>query len=107
MARIKRKFVGMTDASDGWVKVPIKLLFALGIEREISQLSRQRGDWAYLHDEEDFKTFRDAYERKWSTSPNVKWEHRLSGSSRISYYQWFDHRDHAHYNTNTQEANNG
>lgn len=51
------KFDFYADPGHGWLKVPRKLLCDLGIEDKITSYSYQRGEWAYLEEDQDASTF--------------------------------------------------
>jgi hypothetical protein len=53
----KRTFNYYQDPAHGWVKVPVKLLQKLNIEKEISAYSYFRGDYAYLEEDLDASLF--------------------------------------------------
>ena len=44
------------DPSHAWAKVPLSLLYKLGIQDKITQYSYMRGAWAYLEEDCDLST---------------------------------------------------
>ena len=54
------KFEVYTDPGHGWVKVKISLLEKLGIAEQITSYSYMRGEYAYLEEDLDATTFRQA-----------------------------------------------
>jgi Leu/Phe-tRNA-protein transferase len=46
-----------TDPGHGWVKVPRKFLVELGIHKQVSHYSYQRGAFAYLEEDADATLF--------------------------------------------------
>jgi hypothetical protein len=64
--RTKRKtqsvFTLYVDNGHAWAKVPREMLVQMGIVKDITHYSYQRGDYVYLGDEDgDLETFVKAY----------------------------------------------
>jgi len=53
-----------SDPGHGWMKVPKSQIAELGIENDISSSSHQRGDYAYLEEDQDATTFIHAMNRQ-------------------------------------------
>lgn len=56
-------FTIYSDAGHAWVKVKKQFLSKLGIDKEISHYSYQRGDYAYLEEDSDLGTLFKALDR--------------------------------------------
>jgi hypothetical protein len=54
---MQTKFDFFSDSSHGWLKVPMKLLKELEIEKKISQFSYWRKGSAYLEEDRDLLLF--------------------------------------------------
>lgn len=79
-----------TDPGHGWIKVPRRMLVQLGIHKQISRYSYQRGDFAYLEEDADatlfFVTLRAA-----GIDPKQR-VHSAERSSKIrSYASYYPH----------------
>lgn len=87
-----RSFDVYVDPGHGWIKVPRKLLVELGIHKDITHYSYQRGDFAYLEEDCDatllFKTLRSR-----GIEPKQR-VHYADRSSKIRGYASF----HPHIN---------
>ena len=80
--RMKKVFTMYVDSGHAWVKVPRKLLEQLGILKDITYFSYQRGDYVYLEEDGDLDTFMKAY-------PLATFRVRTSAHSRINSYDSF------------------
>ena len=56
-----------TDAGHGWLEVPKSLLKELGIGKDISMSSYQKGNNVFIEEDGDFVTFKRAYEEKYGS----------------------------------------
>ena len=59
-----KTYVFHTDPGHGWLAVPFKDLYALGIEDKISGYSYVKGKTAYLEEDCDAAVFINAYKAK-------------------------------------------
>lgn len=59
------------DPGHGWLKVPHKALYELGIQEQISQYSYERGNFAYLEEDCDLSLFFKAFRARFGTDPVV------------------------------------
>lgn len=75
------------DPGHGWVKAPRKLLEKLGIERDISPCSYQRGEFTYLEEDCDAPRLFAAM-RNSGTEPAHKF-HYTDRTSKIRGYESF------------------
>ena len=80
--RMKKVFTLYADGGHAWAKVPRKLLEQLGILKDITHYSYQRGDYVYLEEDGDLSTFLVAY-------PIATFYERDSYHSRIRRYDNF------------------
>ena len=65
----KESFDFHSDAGHGWLEVPESLLKELGIAKQISRLSYQKGNKVYIEEDGDYMTFKKAYEEKYGSLP--------------------------------------
>lgn len=65
----KESFDFHSDAGHGWLEVPKSLLKELGIAKQISRLSYQKGNKVYIEEDGDYMTFKKAYEEKYGSLP--------------------------------------
>ena len=72
------------DPGHGWAKVPRKLLAKLGIEREITPYSYQRGGFVYLAEDCDLGTLLSAL-RSQGVEPDLR-RHHADKRSKIRGY---------------------
>jgi len=82
-----------SDPGHGWMKVKRSELLELGIEGKISGYSYQRGEFAYLEEDQDAFTFIEALEAKTGEkfdSENLLRRHIADRSSRIRSYRSYD-----------------
>lgn len=56
----RHKFTFYSDPGHGWLAVSMDLIFALGIERDITPFSYRNGETAYLEEDSDMSTFINA-----------------------------------------------
>ena len=77
------------DPGHGWLKVPRKELYELGIADEITPYSYQRGEWVYLEEDGDLTTFANAHPR-WSEVKQIA--HHSQGLSLIRSYNRYTAR---------------
>jgi hypothetical protein len=72
--KIKGKYLFTSDASHGWIKVPIEELKELGIADKITGYSYQTpdGKFAYLEEDADATTFVDAFQKRFNKEPEFK-----------------------------------
>ena len=80
--RMQKVFTLYKDNGHAWAKVPRKLLALLGILKDITGGSYQRGDYVYLEEDGDLDTFMKAY-------PLATFRVRTSATSRIRRYDRF------------------
>ena len=80
--RTQKVFTLYADGGHAWAKVPRKLLALLGIVKDISHYSYQRGDYVYLEEDGDLDTFLAAY-------PIATFKVRTSAHSRVREYDSF------------------
>lgn len=59
------------DPGHGWLRVPHKMILALGIAAEISGYSYVDKDYVYLEEDCDYSRFCDA----WEKYTGLKWSH--------------------------------
>ena len=84
---MKTVFDSYSDPGHGWTKVPIALLKELGIEKQITPYSYQRGEYAYLEEDCDLSTFMRAMEARGITP---KFRHHIADKrSRIRSYNGY------------------
>ena len=88
MAKLRNTFDLVTDASHGWLKVPVAELERLNIVEDITTFSYVRNDMAYLEQDADMATFLKAREAEGKPVTKVK-EHNRNGQSRIRKYAMF------------------
>lgn len=84
---MKQTFDFYCDPGHGWVKVAKDLLKYLGIEKEITPYSYQRGNYAYLEEDCDASTLITALQAK-----NIEYsfrEHHTNRSSKIRSYSMY------------------
>lgn len=74
-----------TDAGHGWAKVKKSVLTNLGIDKDISAYSYQRGDYAYLEEDRDLALL---HERLADNNTTMKLVQRHTDKeSRIRSYE--------------------
>jgi len=73
------------DSSHGWVKVKKSILEELGISHEISKFSYMKGEYAYLEEDSDSRTFILAYEKINGKRPTFNESHSNKSSKICSY----------------------
>ena len=88
MAKLRNTFDLVTDASHGWLKVPVAELERLNIVEDITTHSYVRNDMAYLEQEVDLGQFLVAREAEGNPVKRIK-EHNRNGQSRIRKYAMF------------------
>ena len=88
MAKLRNTFDLVTDASHGWLKVPVAELERLNIVEDITTFSYVRNDMAYLEQDADMATFLKAREAEGKPVTKIK-EHSRNGQSRIRKYAMF------------------
>ena len=88
MAKLRNTFDLVTDASHGWLKVPVAELERLNIVEDITTSSYVRNDMAYLEQDVDLGQFLVAREAEGNPVKRIK-EHNRSGQSRIRKYAMF------------------
>ena len=88
MAKLRNTFDLVTDASHGWLKVPVAELERLNIVEDITTFSYVRNDMAYLEQDADMATFLKAREAEGKPVTKIK-EHNRNGQSRIRKYAMF------------------
>ena len=88
MAKLRNTFDLVTDASHGWLKVPVAELERLNIVEDITTFSYVRYDMAYLEQDADMATFLKAREAEGKPVTKIK-EHNRNGQSRIRKYAMF------------------
>jgi hypothetical protein len=88
---MQTKFDFFSDSSHGWLKVPMKLLKELEIEKKISQFSYWRKGSAYLEEDRDLLLFiHTMKEKKQFTfgEGNIRSFH-TDRSSKIRCYEYY------------------
>jgi len=88
MAKLRNTFDLVTDASHGWLKVPVAELERLNIVDDITTHSYVRNDMAYLEQDVDLGQFLVAREAEGNPVKRIK-EHSRNGQSRIRKYAMF------------------
>jgi hypothetical protein len=88
MAKLRNTFDLVTDASHGWLKVPVAELERLNIVDDITTHSYVRNDMAYLEQDVDLGQFLVAREAEGNPVKRIK-EHNRNGQSRIRKYAMF------------------
>ena len=88
MAKLRNTFDLVSDASHGWLKVPVSELERLNIVEDITTFSYVRNDMAYLEQDADMATFLKAREAEGKPVTKIK-EHNRNGQSRIRKYAMF------------------
>ena len=88
MAKLRNTFDLVTDASHGWLKVPVAELERLNIVEDITTHSYVRNDMAYLEQDVDLGQFLVAREAEGNPVKRIK-EHSRNGQSRIRKYAMF------------------
>jgi len=88
MAKLRNTFDLVSDASHGWLKVPVSELERLNIVEDITTFSYVRNDMAYLEQDADMATFLKAREAEGKPVTKIK-EHSRNGQSRIRKYAMF------------------
>jgi len=88
-----KKYDWFSDPGHGWIKIKRQELIDLGIEKEITEYSYQRGDFVYLEEDQDASTFIDALEKKEGTKfMNIDLRHHIANRlSRIRGYEPYNH----------------
>lgn len=71
-----KTFDYIQDPGHGWIKIPVKLLVELGIQKEISPYSYYRDGFAYLEEDSDAGIFIEAFHNKNGFDP--KYRHRIA-----------------------------
>lgn len=74
-----------TDAGHGWVAVKIQMLHDLGIADKITSYSYMRGHTAYLEEDRDAVTFRNAYRARFGYDPSIVHKSHVNRSPIRSY----------------------
>jgi hypothetical protein len=88
MAKLRNTFDLVTDASHGWLKVPVAELERLNIVEDITTHSYVRNDMAYLEQDVDLGQFLVAREAEGNPVKRIK-EHNRNGQGRIRKYAMF------------------
>ena len=88
MAKLRNTFDLVSDASHGWLKVPVAELERLNIVDDITTHSYVRNDMAYLEQDVDMGQFLVAREAEGNPVKRIK-EHNRNGQSRIRKYAMF------------------
>lgn len=81
------KLTKFNDPGHGWLKVPISLLKALEIEKDISSFSYMRGEYAYL--EEDCDAFKFETAMKKINNPFEIKDSHTNNQSKIRNYNCY------------------
>jgi len=84
--KVKGKYLFISDAGHGWVKVPREELKELGIEDKITNYSYQSpsGKFVYLEEDADATTFVEAFRKKFGEDP--KFTERFVNYSTVRNY---------------------
>lgn len=69
MSNTKKVFKSYSDPGHGWAAVKRKLLVELGIDKEITHFSFQRGQTVYLEEDCDLSLFVKAFTAKHGEAP--------------------------------------
>jgi uncharacterized C2H2 Zn-finger protein len=67
LSKSSESFDMHTDAGHGWLEVPKSLVKELGIGKDISMSSYQKGNNVFIEEDGDFVTFKRAYEEKYGS----------------------------------------
>ena len=86
---MQRTFIFYQDPSHGWVKVEIALLWAMGIQKQISKCSYQRGEFAYLEEDADLDVFFKAFKKQYGIEPILR-EKIADKQSKIRSYESYN-----------------
>lgn len=78
------------DPGHGWLEVPITLLKALGITKDVSTYSYVRGDNAYLEEDCDYAVFMRAIQKANNWDVDIKEEVVRNGDSPIRGYNHYN-----------------
>lgn len=83
----KHTFTHYADPGHGWIKVPTKVLFDLGIDKtQFTTYSYQRKDAVYLEEDGDAYKFLKLYKHIKGVEPTIVTKH-TNRSSRIRSYE--------------------
>lgn len=79
------------DPSHGWLKVKRSLLIELGIDKDISRCSYQRGQYVYLEEDRDLDLFCKAMKDAGRTFEvkSTSTEYKYSGIRSYDMYQYY------------------
>ena len=106
--RYSVKFKKYSDAGHGWLKVPLELIYKLGIEKSITVCSYMHKTNAYLEEDLDMTTFFKAYLKKdelaWEDiAKYIDYMPQSNKQSRISNYEFFTVKSHNKLITENRE----
>ena len=82
---MQKRYTFFTDASHGWLSVPMKEVIQLGIQDKISSYSYMKGEMVYLEEDCDVNLFVNAYFAKFGKEPEFK-ESNSNSQSIIRRY---------------------
>lgn len=87
---MQKTFDFISDPGHGWVKVPIKLLWELGIAEKITTYSYQRGEYAYLEEDGDATLFHRAFFDRYHRFPVYRERNAGQKYSRVRGYRSYE-----------------
>ena len=76
------------DGGHGWVAVKRKLLKQLGVLKQVTEFSFQKGETVYLEEDHDTRIFWEAFEKEFNCKPLLI-EKISRGISHVRRYQRF------------------
>ena len=86
---IDKTYVFHEDPGHGWLAVPIKELFILGIANKISNFTYVNGNTAYLEEDCDAGEFVKAFKEKFGVAPKYRVAYKeytpIRGYDRYEY----------------------
>ena len=85
-----RKFTYFTDPGHGWLKVPLKILKDLEIEKDITHYSYQKGDFVYLEEDCDMTSFINKFQEEFGENSIEVRQAHTNRTSKIRSYDSYD-----------------
>ena len=85
---MRKTYDFLSDANNGWLKVPMKDLIAVGLTlEEVSRCSHYNDSqtWVYLEEDFDAREFSSAYEKTHGERPKINLRKQTKGESRVKY----------------------
>jgi hypothetical protein len=68
---MKGQYFLHSDAGHGWLEVPYSDLVNIGVDKEISSFSYQKGDMIYIEEDGDLCRFINAYIKHMDSEPKI------------------------------------